>query len=326
MSDEPIDRLASWDALPDAPEAEALRRKRLAHEEELEAEALRRGTPKHWSPLSAAWLLEKALWLTRLRGVGERNANRPVLREPTVSHPAVPEALDGFRLLHLSDPHFDDREGFVEAAAGLLAGVACDVCVVTGDYRFYNCGPAVKMVEGMRAVLAGVRSRLGFYGTLGNHDRLDFVPQLEGVGLRMLVNQGEGLAVGDATIWLAGTDDPHRYRCDSVDLAMRGAPDDAFVVGLIHTPEVVREAARRGVHLYLCGHTHGGQVCLPGRIPVYSNARCAYRYTSGAWRHKGMLGYTTAGLGTTDVPVRFFCPPEALLFTLRRGEAGIAVR
>jgi predicted MPP superfamily phosphohydrolase len=220
----------------------------------------------------------------------------------------------------LSDLHFDDRPGFVEAACSLLNGVECDLCVVTGDYRFYNAGPAINLTEGMRAILRSIRSRYGFYGVLGNHDRLEYVPCLEQAGLSMLVNQGARIPVGDSSLWLAGTDDPHHYRCDSIELAMRGAPDDAFVVGLIHSPEIIRDAARRGVHLYLCGHTHGGQVCLPGRIPLYANARCSYRHARGPWTWNTMLGYTTSGLGTTDLPVRFFCPPEALLFTLRHGE------
>ena len=317
MSDESAETLTSW---ADAPEAELLRRKRMELEEEREAETRRYGTPIHWSPFSPPWLLEKILRLTGLRRVGERFANQPVLRSFTAAHPRVTPALEGFRILHISDLHFDDRPGFLKAATGLLRGIECDLCVVTGDYRFHNTGPAINIFDGMRTVLDSVSSRFGCYGILGNHDRLEYVPRLEQAGLKMLVNRGEAIEVGDATIWLAGTDDPHFYRCDDLNLAMHRAPDDAFVVGLIHTPEIVKEAARRGVHLYLCGHTHGGQVCLPGRIPVYVNARCAYRYARGPWRHKGMLGYTTAGLGTTDLPVRFFCPPEALLFTLRSGD------
>lgn len=325
MTDESMDTRADWLNAPCSPEAESLRRARVELEEEREEAARRRGSPAHCPPFSAAWLLEKTLWLTGLRAAGERNANQPILRTPVVAHPAIPAALEGFRLLHLSDLHFDDRPGFVEAAAALLQRVECDLCVVTGDYRFYNTGPAINMTEGMRDVLRGIRSRYGFFGTLGNHDRLEFVPKLESAGLTMLVNQGRAVQVGDATIWLAGTDDPHKYRCDSLELAMQNAPVDAFVMGLIHTPEIIKEAERRGVHLYLCGHTHGGQVCLPGGIRVYFNARCGYRYASGPWRYKGMLGYTTTGLGTTDLPVRFFCPPEALLFTLTRGDAQITL-
>lgn len=319
MSDESAEAISTWPDAALAPEAESLRRKRLELEDEREAEAHRRGTPVHWAPFSAPWLLDKALGLTNLRGVGERNANQPILREALLTHTRVPPALEGFRILHLSDLHFDDRAGFVEAAAAVLDGVECDLCVVTGDYRFYNTGPAIGMSEGMRTVLRGVRSRYGVFGTLGNHDRLEYVPQLEQAGVTMLVNQGVGLSIAGHMLWIAGTDDPHYYRCDSLDLAMRGAPENAFVLGLIHTPEIVREAARRGVHVYLCGHTHGGQVCLPGGIPIYFNARCRYRYARGAWRYQDMIGYTTSGLGTTDIPVRFFCPPEAVVFTLRAG-------
>src|SRR4029079_2861599 len=95
-----------------------------------------------------------------------------------------------------------------------------------------------------------------------------------------------------------------------LDAALSGVPEDACKVLLVHSPEVIARAAERGVDLYLCGHTHGGQVCLPGLGPVVLNANCARRYARGTWRYGSMQGYTSSGLGTSCVPVRFFCPPE----------------
>jgi predicted MPP superfamily phosphohydrolase len=77
-------------------------------------------------------------------------------------------------------------------------------------------------------------------------------------------------------------------------------------------------AARAGYALYLCGHTHGGQVCLPGGKPVVTHlARCR-RAARGLWQWGGMTGYTTTGLGVSGPPLRFNCPGEAALITLRR--------
>ena len=69
----------------------------------------------------------------------------------------------------------------------------------------------------------------------------------------------------------------------------------------------------------LCGHTHGGQICLPGGVPVMTNADCPRKYCVGAWRYHGMHGYTSRGTGVSMVDVRLNCPPEVTLHRLRRG-------
>jgi uncharacterized protein len=93
-------------------------------------------------------------------------------------------------------------------------------------------------------------------------------------------------------------------------------PEETFKVLLVHTPELVAEAETHGIDLYLCGHTHGGQICVPFLGPVISGANCPRRYIRGAWRHKRMQGYTSAGVGVSVVPVRFFCPPEIVVLEL----------
>jgi predicted MPP superfamily phosphohydrolase len=80
---------------------------------------------------------------------------------------------------------------------------------------------------------------------------------------------------------------------------------------------MLEDAAQHGVHLYLCGHTHGGQICLPIIGPIIVNANCHRKYTRGVWRYKNVQGYTSAGVGTSGVPVRFFCRPEIGLIELR---------
>ena len=88
---------------------------------------------------------------------------------------------------------------------------------------------------------------------------------------------------------------------------------------LSHTPELYRQAAHAGFDLMLCGHTHGGQICLPGGVPVLTNADCPRRYCAGRWRHHRMHGYTSRGTGVSMVDVRLNCPPEVTLHRLRRG-------
>ena len=162
-----------------------------------------------------------------------------------------------------------------------------------------------------------VKARLGVVGILGNHDVSEEVPALERLGVRMLINEALEVRRGRESAWVIGVDDPHYYGCDDLPTALRAVPSDAFKILLVHTPELIQEAAAAGVDLYLCGHTHGGQVCLPVIGPLLINANCSRAYARGVWQYHTLQGYTNPGVGTSGVPVRFWCPPEIGLVELR---------
>ncbi len=113
------------------------------------------------------------------------------------------------------------------------------------------------------------------------------------------------------------TDDVHYYYTDAARAALEGAPN-IFKIALIHSAELADVAADAGFSLYLAGHTHGGQICLPGGMPIITHMSRHRRYASGLWRHGPMVGYTTAGIGVSGLPVRFNTRGEAVLITLRR--------
>ncbi|MGD9157816.1 MAG: hypothetical protein PVG39_05385, partial [Desulfobacteraceae bacterium] len=115
-----------------------------------------------------------------------------------------------------------------------------------------------------------------------------------------------------------GVDNPSFHTCASITKTFKRIPEEDFTILLAHSPGLLREAMRRNVDYYLCGHTHGGQLCLPGGIPVITKAECERRYSSGAWNYKGMKGYTSRGSGTSGLPVRLYCPPEITIHTLIR--------
>jgi len=165
-----------------------------------------------------------------------------------------------------------------------------------------------------------VQARHGVLAALGNVDLIEMVEPLEQMGVRMLVNQRWRLDRDGESIAFVGVDDPHDFGCDDLAGALRGAPSDEFRILLVHSPEIVPEAAAGGISLYLCGHTHGGQVCLPLVGPLRRNANCDRRFTSGLWRQDAMSGFTTRGVGVTGIPVRFGCPPEIAMIRLRRVE------
>src|SRR5262249_41033454 len=109
---------------------------------------------------------------------------------------------------------------------------------------------------------------------------------------------------------LGGIDDAHFYGMDDIGKVAAAIPDGEFSVLISHTPEVYRQAALAGFNLLLSGHTPGGQICLPGGIPITLDSVLPRSMGSGAWKHGEMIGYTSLGAGSSIVPVRFNCPPK----------------
>lgn len=136
--------------------------------------------------------------------------------------------------------------------------------------------------------------------------------------LRQSLNEQVKIERGGPAIHLAGVDDAHFYRMDNIEKAAHGIPHDAFSILLSHTPEIYRQAAHADFNVLLSGHTHGGQMCLPGGIPVTLNCVLPRAMGNGSFKHHDMIGYTSAGAGVCIVPARFNCPPEITLHHLHR--------
>lgn len=262
-------------------------------------------------------ILRFGLRLTGLLSRGERNALTPLVRHIRFEFDHLPEGFCGFRILHLSDLHADALAGFAERLCERLRGLEADLCVLTGDYRFEVYGPCHNVYHNMEKIVRSITARYGIVGILGNHDFAEEALELERMGVRMLINESLEVKNGRSSLWLIGLDDPHYYGCDDLPGALRGVPEGAFKILLVHTPEMLEEAHQSGISLYLCGHTHGGQICLPLIGPLLVNASCPRKYTRGVWQYKSVKGYTSAGVGSSCVPVRFNCPPEIGLIELR---------
>lgn len=250
-------------------------------------------------------------------GRGRRNACAIETRVNEVRLGHLPAAFDGFTLLHLSDLHADLDPAINRAIAERVAACEADVCVVTGDYRGLTHGPWEAAVRGTAEILSGLR--MPAYGVLGNHDFIEMAPGLEEAGLRLLMNEHVAIERDGARIWLLGVDDPHLYEAANPDRAAQGTGGDDVRVLLCHSPEIHRRVSYGGIDLMLCGHTHGGQFCLPGGFAPICNARAPRRMARGAWRSGRMQGYTSTGCGCSGVEARYNCPPEIVLHRLRRG-------
>lgn len=249
-----------------------------------------------------------------LYGRGHRNALAVQVTRRDLPCPDLPDAFNGFRLLHISDTHIDGNPKLIDILIRLIEPLEYDLCVITGDFRegtFEDyLTPARRMTELRKHIKADT------FAVLGNHDAIEMVPALEEGGIRMLLNEHSSIEKNGARLWLAGVDDPHYYETDNLDQALEGIPEEGFKILLAHSPEICRKAAFAGINLYLCGHTHAGQICLPGGRPLLTNSRCPRGCHSGPWTYEAMTGYTSAGAGTSSVAVRFNCPPEISLLRL----------
>jgi predicted MPP superfamily phosphohydrolase len=260
--------------------------------------------------------LRAALKLTGLYSRGMRNALEPVVREVRFELEGVPASFDGFRILHLADLHIDGMDGLTDVMAERVAGIDADLWVMTGDYRFATHGPCEEVYSRMWRILRSFRPHHGVFAILGNHDESEIAVELEGFGVRMLINEAVKITRDGEGLWVVGVDDPHHYGCDDLESALESVPPGAFKLLLAHSPEMFTEAAEAEVDLYLCGHTHAGQICLPRIGAPLMNADCPRSYTSGRWRHGEMHGYTSAGVGCSLLPVRYNCPPEITVIEL----------
>lgn len=290
---------------------------RLRREAAYEVQALRERTQlfnrEHW--LSHPALIRGGLWLLGLHERARRNALAIEVRYHDVQLRRLPDAFDGFVLLHLADLHFGMNDKFLDALVRRIEPLHYDLCVLTGDYRALTYGPYNTALEGLGCLRAVIKGPA--YAILGNHDTIRMVPAMERMGYQLLLNEVTSIARGDQAIYLAGVDDANIYHMDDVEHAGRGILAGAVSVLLSHTPEIYDRAARVGFDLMLCGHTHGGQICLPGGIPIRTEVASPRRFVRGPWRYRRMIGYTSAGAGTCIVDARLNCPPEVTLHRLR---------
>lgn len=270
---------------------------------------------ENWYSVHA--LMRLALQSVGLYGRGRRNATAIRIRANDVVIPSLPAAFEGFRLLQLSDIHLDMENEISHALAERVREAEYDLCVITGDFRARTYGE----IDPVMNAMAGLRMHIDrpVYAILGNHDFIEMVPDLEALDVRMLLNESVTIEHQGAAIHLAGIDDPHYYRADNLEKAADGIPEDEVSILLAHSPEIYLHAAYAGFDLMLCGHTHGGQICLPGGVALTYNAKCPRALGKGAWRWEGLQGYTSTGSGTCVVPVRYNCPPEITVHRLLAG-------
>jgi predicted MPP superfamily phosphohydrolase len=270
---------------------------------------------ENWN--TAAIVINLVLKFTGLAGRGRANVLDLQVRHNKLMLPHLPKIFDGYTLLQLSDLHLDSLDIFPDVLAERISDLDYDVCVLTGDYRFLTRGPHRNAMLGLERLRRDIDKDI--YAILGNHDTILMARPIESLDIRLLLNENVTIEREGECLWLAGIDDPHYFCADNLEKAYEGIPDQSVSLLLAHSPEIYRHAAYVGFDVMMCGHTHAGQICLPGGFALTLNSS-APRFTgAGAWSYDLMQGYTSAGTGSSVVPARFNCPPEITLHHLCAG-------
>lgn len=242
----------------------------------------------------------------------------PVVDRVPIRLKGLHPALEGFTILQMTDMHLYPltQPELIEKSVAIANSLNPDLAVLTGDYvwRYLDA------IDELAPILSGLDARYGVYSTLGNHDYwldADVIKRtMENAGLPVLVNQGLPISQGKGTFYLGGLDDGWSGNPD-LNATLNGAPADVPVVLLCHEPDLADQYSLDGrVSLQLSGHTHGGQIRLPG-VGALILPYLGRKYDFGLYRVNDMLLYTNRGIGVISEPVRYNCPPEITQFILQ---------
>jgi predicted MPP superfamily phosphohydrolase len=261
--------------------------------------------------------LTGTLLLAGLAGiVGTRPGPRLVSREVPIR--GLPAALDGYRIAQLSDVHCGSYTPVsrVQRWVERINALEVDLVAVTGD--LITSGNTY--VRAVAHALGALSARDGVFACMGNHDYFtdgeSMVDALEARGLVVLRNAGLLVEREGAQLYVAGVDDTWTGRAD-VARALRERPPGTSTLLLAHDPNLFPHAVEHGVHLTLSGHTHGGQLAVPGLARRFNLARLITRFTNGIYQIGDSMLYVSRGAGTTGPPIRLGAPAEIAILTLR---------
>jgi predicted MPP superfamily phosphohydrolase len=233
----------------------------------------------------------------------------------------LPEIFDGFKIVQLSDFHRSRwiGENHIREAGDIARSLEPDMVVFTGDMVTGSAGQIWSCLD----AIGYIPSPWGTFGVLGNHDWWSgervIRDALETVGVTVLSNTSIRIGSRGSHIWLLGVEDLWSRRA-SLAAANSGVDDNAPRILLCHNPDILPSAARRNMDLVISGHTHGGQVCIPGVGPLMLPIQGSRKLASGLHNYGKTQIYVSRGIGMVSPPVRICCPPEVNLIRLQRRE------
>jgi uncharacterized protein len=260
---------------------------------------------------------------------GLAESNHPRVTQLEIPLARLPRAFDGFTIAQLSDFHYEDHFSVVpiRKAVEIVNELHPDLVVLTGDFvtvPWWGGAPSslkeyAQNADPCARILQELQAPMGRFAILGNHDAgsdpTHVTRALRDHRLQVLMNRSVALERGKDRIWLVGVDDVLEGRPD-VGLALANVPPAECTILLAHEPDFVDEASLLSIDLQLSGHSHGGQVWIPG-IGAPWLPPLGRRYPRGLYTVGNLTLYTNIGIGTIRAPIRLNCPPEITLITLR---------
>ena len=252
----------------------------------------------------------------------------PVVDEISIRLRSLPEAFHGFRIVFMGDMHFGPYAGKpqVERAVRLALSLKPDLTILSGDFVSHplslpngpegarHAEPCAEVLQQLTGTLPGTR----VVSVLGNHDHWNgpdaVADALDSHGLKVLRNQSLPLERDGRRIWIVGVDDVYAHAND-LDKALERVPATETKIVAVHEPDFADRTAKHPVDLQLSGHSHGGQVRIPGYgAPILPHL--GRKYPIGLNQVRDLQVYTNRGIGVVFPPVRLNCSPEVTLITL----------
>jgi len=238
----------------------------------------------------------------------------------TVTLKGWPVAFDGLRVAHLTDLHHSPIVPikYLESCVAVVNAERPDLVALTGDY--ITKGKGEEFIRPVAAAVGRLAAPLGVFATLGNHDVWVDAPAVHEAlarhGCSVLRNRGTELARPSGRLSVVGLGD---LWTEDVDIrsGFNGVPEGRASLILMHNPDSFERwpSGRPGV--ILAGHTHGGQIALPGFGPPYVPSRYGRKYARGLFQTPRATMYVNRGLGVLHLPARFFARPEIAFLTIR---------
>jgi predicted MPP superfamily phosphohydrolase len=264
-------------------------------------------------------VFEIFLRMFNLYGTVERHAKNIIINNTEVLLPGLPKDFYSYRILFISDLHFDVVTNIEDKIVKTVEALEYDLVLLGGDFYGIESRNYNYILKAMEKFVEKLDPEDGMYAVLGNHDSYRIVDPMEKLGVSFLINESITIKRGNSEIAVTGVDDVFYFYTEAASNCLI-ENRDIFKIALVHSPDLVEHASKKNYDLYLCGHTHGGQICFPNGRHIVSHSYGYNNMVKGLWKYNTTKGFTTKGCGCSGVPIRLFCEPEVVILTLKSND------
>ena len=228
------------------------------------------------------------------------------------------QELSGVKIVFASDFHIKPhQQNRLEKIVNLINSQNPDLVLSAGDFVSGHLQKTTMPPEDIAKGLGKVKSKYGFYTTLGNHDQWygneEITKNLEANNIKVLNNANKKIIVNGKPIYIAGI----QYQPSMIQISNAIDNTQKPTIMLTHSPDEFKKIPQDYVNLILAGHTHGGQIRIPFIGPLFTASSYGDKYAKGFIEEDGKKMITTTGIGTSILPIRFNCSPEIVVIEFK---------